>query len=288
MNDLTSILDESSSLAVVVGGFQFTEGPVWNPHSHDLLFSDIPASRTFCLNAGVLSVAREDSNKANGNTFDLEGRLISCEHLTSSVVRLEHDGSRTILASHFEGRELNSPNDVIVDSRGDIYFTDPVFGRTEEAMGRTRDIVQSVRGVYRVTSDASAPELIIASRDAPNGLCLSVDERFLFVNDTTTDEIWRFEMADELPLVGQLWAHPVGEAPGSVDGMKFDAAGNLYCTGPGGVFVYSPDAELLGVIAVPEPVGNFTWGDPDLLTLYLCASTTLYSVRVTVPGIPLF
>ncbi len=289
MNHLTSIVDESSALEVAVGGFSFTEGPVWNPRSQSLLFSDIPANRTYRLAGGQLSVARAESNKTNGNTYDREGRLISCEHLTSSVVRIENDGSRTTLASHYQGQELNSPNDVIVDSRGAIYFTDPVFGRTEEAMGQTREILQPVRGVYRITNDAREPELLIADRDAPNGLCFSENEQFLFVNDTTSNEIWRYELKHGSVLAGGgLWARPTGDASGSVDGMKIDSDGNLYCTGPGGVFVYSRDASLIGVIAVPEPVGNFAWGGADLRTLYLCASTTVYSLRVRVAGIPLF
>ncbi len=284
---MRTILAEGESLVTIVDGFDFTEGPVWHPVDGYLVFSDIPANRIYRWQSDVLGVVRDPSNKTNGNAFDLEGRLVSCEHVTSRVVRTELDGTITVLADRFDGAELNSPNDVIVDRAGDVYFTDPVFGRVEAPMGVVRPIPQPVRGVYRWESGGRLTR-IIDDFDAPNGLCLSLDERHLFVNDTTFNHIRRFELADGVATGGEVWAVVDGEGPGSADGMKLDSAGNLYCTGPGGVFVFDPSGAPLGVIRVPEAVGNFTWGAEDLRTLYLCASTSVYAIRTLVPGLRAF
>lgn len=283
------ILDEGATLQTLADGFLFTEGPVWHPVERYLLFSDIPASRTYRWETGrVPTVVRDPSNKTNGNAFDRSGALLSCEHVTSRLVRTESDGTQTVLADSYRGRELNSPNDVIVDRAGIIYFTDPVFGRELGTMGVVRPVPQPVRGVYRLDERSGELALLIDDFVAPNGLCLSLDERHLFVNDTEFDHVRRFELVDGEAVGGDVWAVAEGEGPGSVDGMKFDSEGNLFCTGPGGVFVWAPDGTELGLIEVPEAVGNFAWGGDDLRTLFLCASTTVFTVRVAVPGIPAF
>jgi gluconolactonase len=284
---LASVLGGDHALGVVQSGFMFTEGPVWHPDGY-LVFSDIPASTMYRWDAdhGV-QVFKRPSHKTNGNTLDRQGRLVSCQHLTSRVVRAEHDGTETVLADSFGGAELNSPNDVIVSSDGTVYFTDPDFGRVLDDMGAVRDVPQAVRGVYRFDEMTGVLTRIIDDCAEPNGLCLSLDERYLYVNDTARGHIRRFTVGETSEAGSVIWAHPEGTGAGSVDGMKFDSMGNLYCTGPGGVFVYDAEAVLLGVIAVPEAVGNFTWGGSDLRTMFFCASTTVYSCPVLVPGLAL-
>jgi gluconolactonase len=263
-------------------GLEFTEGPVWDASDSSVVFSDIPASTLYRWTAeDGLRVLLHPSNKTNGNARDGHGRLISCEHETSRLVRREADGTVAVLADSYGGRPLNSPNDVIVDSASRIYFTDPDFGRTEARMGRLRPVPQAVRGVYRLDSNG-ALQLLDAGLGAPNGLCLSLDERELFVNDTMTGRIHRIPLS--APDASEVWAEISGEGPGSADGMKLDSVGNLYCTGPGGIHVLDPDARHLGVIPVPEAVGNFTWFGAELRSLFICASTRVYVCDVVTPG----
>jgi gluconolactonase len=285
LNDV--VADEP--LQHVAGGFLFTEGPVWHPLEGHLTFNDIPGSATFRLDAsGTVSTLRSPTNKANGNAYDRQGRLVSCEHASSRVVRLEDDGGVTVLAERFEGKELNSPNDVVVASDGSLYFTDPVYGRTMEWVGLLREPELSVRGVYRFDAQSQELTLVADDFDGPNGLCFSLDERFLFVNDSEHTHVRRLRLEDGRAVDSELWATPTGAGEGIVDGLKIDSAGNIYCTGPGGVHVFDPDGRCLGVILVPEVVGNFTWGDADLRTLYLCATSSVYTCRTKIPGLPAF
>ena len=188
------------------------------------------------------------SNKVNGTTLDGEGRQVLCEHSTSSLVRLERDGSRTVLATHWDGKELNSPNDVVLRSDGQIYFTDPPYGRWP-GFGVERDRELDICGVYRIDG-AGDLHLEVDDFNKPNGLCFSVDESVLYINDTEEQTIRRFAVAADGSLSGGdvlfEMPGPMEYARGVPDGMKLDAAGNLWCTGPGGVWVVSPDGEHLG------------------------------------------
>jgi gluconolactonase len=269
-------------------GFGFSEGPVWDPAGF-LLFSDMPGDvrRRWDEQAGVVEVARP-SNKSNGMAFDADGRLVICEHSTSRVIRHEHDGSVTLLASHTGGRELNSPNDVIVSFDGSILFSDPTYGRTA-AFGVEREPELEVRGVYRVGPDGGEPELIAGDFAQPNGLCWSPDESVLYVNDTERGHIRTFVRDSDGHLAaGGVFADGiVSDAdPGVVDGMKVDALGNVYVTGPGGYWVFEPTGTRIGVIEVPEPAGNLNWGGRDWSTLYLTASSSLYRIEMRVAGAP--
>jgi gluconolactonase len=273
------------------GGFRFTEGPVWRAQDGVLIFSDIPGDCLYSFTPGsdVVEIFRAPSNKTNGNCLDREGRLVSCEHATSRVVRQEPDGRMTKLASHYAGLELNSPNDVVVDSSGRLYFTDPPYGRFagEGALlgvGIPREEQQSVRGVYRLDPRDGAIVRVIEDFKEPNGLCLAENGAVLFVNDTSRMHIRRFEVQNEGVSGGQVWAVLEGDEPGVPDGMKIDVEGNLFCTGPGGVHVFAPNGQILGVIRVPEVAGNFTWGDADRKTLYICATSSVYSFRTLVAG----
>ena len=270
-------------------GFDFTEGAVWNHVEGHLIFSDMPGNvmRKWTPADGV-QVFRQPSNMANGNTYDVQGRLITCEHANSRVTRTEHDGSTTVLAAHYEGKELNSPNDVIVKSDGSIYFSDPSFGRMEY-YGVLREPELDFRGVYRLDPESGALRLLVDDFDQPNGLTFSLDERRLFINDTMQGHIRVFDVdADGWLSNGRVWAELTGDRDGLADGMKIDTEGNLYTAGPGGVQVFAPDATCLGVIYVPQGVANFTWGDADLRSLFINAGTALYRTRVNVPGRSLF
>ncbi|TCR85886.1 SMP-30/gluconolactonase/LRE family protein [Rhizobium sp. BK376] len=278
-----------SALETLASGLGFTEGPVWHPYEKWLVFSDMPENRMYVRQlSGVIEDFRRPSNKANGNTLDREGRLLTCEHATSSVTRLEPDGSTTVLATHYQGKELNSPNDIVVATGGAIYFTDPTFGRMEY-YGIPRDPELSFRGVYRVDPDGSGLTLLASDFDQPNGLCFSLDESRLFVNDTERQHIRVFNVTPQGELIGgAVWAETKGEEPGAPDGMKIDSRGNLYCCGPGGIHVFDPSGNALGVIRTPEPCANFAFGDDDLMSLYITASSSLHRLRVRVPGLRLF
>ena len=267
-------------------GIGFGEGPVWDRAGKRLILSDMKQDHMRSWRAGEgLSTFRKPSNKANGNTYDRQGRLLSCEHATSRVVRQEKDGSMTVVASHHGGKELNSPNDIVVKSDGAIYFSDPTYGRIREDVGVPRELQLTFRGVYRVAGEGAPAQLLAADFEQPNGLCFTLDEKRLFVDDTMLGHIRVFDVAADGTLGGgRVWAELTGEGEGRPDGMKFDSAGNLYCTGPGGVHVLDREARCLGVIRTPERVTNIAWGDGDLRSLYMTGITALYRVRVKVPG----
>ena len=270
-------------------GFAFTEGPVWHPREKHLTFSDMPGDHMRRWTAaGGIQTFRQPSNMANGNTYDRAGRMLTCEHATSRVTRTEPDGRISVLATHYDGKQLNSPNDIVERSDGGIYFTDPTFGRMPY-YGVERAPELAFRGVYRVEENGSGPTLLADDFGQPNGLCFSHDETRLFVNDTEREHIRVFTVGNGGLLSGGIvWAEVTGTGEGAPDGMKIDRDGNLYCCGPGGLHVFTPDARCLGVIRVPEVVANFTWGDDDLRSIFLTASTSLYRVRTMTPGVALF
>jgi len=279
------LVGSDAALERVATGFGFTEGPVWDVKRGFLIFSDMKDDHMRCYSDRTgIRTYRRPSNKANGNTFDRNGRLVSCEHATSRVVREETDGSISLLATHYGDHEFNSPNDIVVKTDGSIYFTDPTYGRTREDLGVLRDLQLPFRGVYRIAPDGKV-QLLADDFEQPNGLCFSCDETRLFVNDTARRHIRMFEVAANGSLKnGRLWAETTGAAIGFPDGMKVDSADNLYCTGPGGIHVFAPDAQCLGVILTPEKAANFAWGGDDLCSLYITALTSLYRVKTRVPG----
>ncbi|HEY4164204.1 MAG TPA: SMP-30/gluconolactonase/LRE family protein [Dongiaceae bacterium] len=279
------VVGDAVSFEQLGSGFLFTEGPLWHARDHYLLFSDMPGNRIRRWSAkDGIHPFRDPSNMSNGLAWDRQGRLLACEHATSRVTRTESDGSLTAIASHHDGKELNSPNDIVVKSDGGIYFTDPTYGRAE-FYGLPREPVLAFRGVYRADPESRKLTLLADDFTQPNGLCFSLDERQLFVNDTERQHIRVFDVAENGALTNsRIWAETVGQEPGAPDGMKIDSAGNLYCCGPGGIHVFNPAARCLGVIRVPEYTANFNWGDPDLRSLFITASTSLYRIRVKVPG----
>jgi len=297
------VVGDGVELERVATGFGFTEGPIWHPTEHFLVFSDMnhDHQRRWSEAAGVTTF-RQPSNKANGSAFDRQGRIVTCEHASSRVVRIEADGSEFVLASHHDGKELNSPNDIVVKSDGALYFTDPTYGRIREDIGLLRNTELAHRGLYRIDPADGSLRLLVADFWQPNGLCFSIDESRLFVNDTPRFHIRVFDVAADGSVGnGRVWAETLdaqGEKPDGrraktatgmkPDGMKVDSEGNLYVVGPGGVHVFDTNAVSLGVILMPEHTTNFVFGDADFRSLYVTASTSVYRVRVNVPGLPAF
>ncbi len=287
-----AIVDLAVPVKQLGTGFIFTEGPVWHPVERHLLFSDMPGDvrRRWSDAGGIEEVARP-SNKGNGLTYDAELNLLVCEHATSTVTRFSPDGKREVLASHFEGWELNSPNDICVQSDGSVYFTDPTFGRMEH-FGVPRPLEMGFQGVYRLPPGhrpGDEAQLVCdrALFGQPNGLCFAPGERHLYVNDTAQANIRRFELAADGSLVnGQVFAEGIqdDDRAGRPDGMKVDAGGNLYVTGPGGIWVYDPAGTKLGELVFPEGVANMHWGGDGWRTLFACARTSLYAIAMKVSG----
>lgn len=286
---LHEVIDPQADLKHLLTGFKFCEGPIWHPTEKHLRFSDIIGNSIYQWNTtDGLQDIRPNSHLANGNTYDKQGRMLTCHHASSRVTRAEPDGATTIIASHYDGKQLNSPNDIVVKSDGMIYFTDPTSGR-EARVGipRPRDLPYS--GVYRVHPDTHELTLLVDDFAKPNGLCFSLDEKQLYVNDTARFHIRVFDVKDDGTLAnGRVWAETTGNGAGVPDGMKFDSAGILFSCGQGGIHVFAPDATCLGVILMPEQVTNFCWGDDDLRSLYITGITTVYRLRMQVAGLPLF
>lgn len=279
------LIDEHAPVRQVAHGCTFTEGPVWHPVDHYLLFSDMPADTRRRLDRAGVREVMKPSNKANGLTYDAELNLIACEHATSSVARFRPDGTREVLATHFDGKELNSPNDLCVKSDGSIWFTDPWYGRMPH-YGVERPRQLGFQGVYRLRPGGQ-PELMVDryTFTQPNGICFCPDESKLYVNDTEQANIRVYRVAPDGSLKdGRIFASGIRDSllSGLPDGMKCDAEGNLWCTGPGGVWVYAPEGTLIGKVSVPEHPANLHWGGPDWRTLYVAATTSVYAVDVKV------
>jgi len=280
------IVGAEVTVETLATGIGFGEGPVWDRAGKRLIFSDMKHDHMRSWRAGEgITTFRKPSNKANGNTYDRQGRLLSCEHATSRVVRQEPGGAMTVIASHFQGKALNSPNDIVVKSDGAVYFSDPTYGRIREDVGVPRPLELGFRGFYRVAADGAPAQLLADDFEQPNGLCFSLDEKRLYVNDTMRGHVRAFDVrADGALAGGRVWSELTGEGEGRPDGMKIDSAGHLYCTGPGGVHVIDAAGRCLGVIRTPGRVTNIAWGDDDLRSLYMTGITALYRARVTVPG----
>jgi gluconolactonase len=287
--EILRLIEREAPVEQLCTGFRFAEGPIWNQAEQCLYFSDMPGDvrRRWSAKDGVVEL-RRPSQKCNGMTYDAAGNLYVCEHVTSSVVVERPDGTRQVLAAQWQGKTLNSPNDVVVRSDGSVYFTDPTYGRTP-VFGLERKQELDFQGVYRVASDGT---LHCEANDfgEPNGLCFSPDERILYVNDTTRAHIRAFDVAPDGSLSGsRFFITGVGTGDydeGVVDGMKCDELGNVYVTGPRGFWVISPQGKHLGVIRMPEIAGNLNWGGRNWDELYCACSTSLYRVRMKVRGNP--
>lgn len=269
----------------LAGGFLFTEGPVWHPDGY-LLFSDCntaDAIMKWAPGQGV-STYRKPAGPPNGLAFDPQGRLLVCE-TGLRVSRTEKDGRIITLALRFEGRRLNSPNDIVVRSDGAIYFTDPTYGMRAPDASTPGDIPLEHRGLYRI-SPQGALSLLDADYQQPNGVALSPDEARLYVTDSERMDIHVYDVLPDGSLANRRLFAEVRERgkEGVPDGLKTDVRGNVYTSGPGAVWVYAPDGELLGKIPVPEVPANVAFGGPGHRDLFITARTGLYRVRVKTPG----
>jgi len=281
-----SLIDANAGMRAVASGCIFTEGPIWHPRDHYLLFSDMPGDTRRRFDAKGVRQQAKPSNKGNGMTYDAALNLLVCEHATSTVARFAGGvgGKREVLASHFEGPELNSPNDIVVGKDGSIYFTDPTYGRMPH-YGVERPLQLGFQGVYRIAPGGELHLLVEKGMfTQPNGLCFSPDEKLLYVNDTDQTNIRVFDVDNGKLKNMRVFASGITDPqkPGVPDGMKCDAEGNIWVTAPGGLWVYSPAGELLGKIAVPEFPANLHWGQADWRTLFITATTSVYAVDVKV------
>ena len=301
---LDEIVTPGTKIEKLAGGFLFTEGPVWVPRTADsdgyLLFSDPNNNIIYRWTPdGQLSIYRTKSGYAgadigeygqpgsNGLTLDREGRLTINQHGYRRVVRLEKNGQLTVLADQFEGKRLNSPNDLVYKSDGALYFTDPPSGLPKFFDDPRKELPYS--GVFRVSPDGKQVKLLTTELKGPNGLAFSPDEKYFYLDnwDEKKKIIMRYEVNSDGTLANGKVFFDMTSAPGedALDGLKVDQKGNLYVSGPGGLWVISPEGKHLGTISGPEHPHNFAWGDDDGKTLYLCARTGLYRIRLNVPGI---
>lgn len=289
-----ALVPADAQIEKVAGGFGFAEGPVWT-RQNSLLFSDIPGNAIMRLTpAGVATPFRTPIYYgmgyrqgfhigSNGLTLDKEGRVVIAEHGNRRITRLEVTGELTVLADKFEGKRLNSPNDIVVKSDGGIYFTDPPYGLPQQNTDPAKEIPYS--GIYRILNGKI--ELLTKDVQWPNGIGFSPDERFLYVaNSDAMNRVWmRFEVLPNGMLgTGSVFYRVPADAPGGIpDGLKLDTNGNLYGTGPGGVWIISPAGTLLGRIEPPEVAANVGWGD-DGKTLYMTARSSVYRIKLTAAG----
>ena len=294
MNGLTQILEQSEAERLA-SGFVFTEGPLWHPDGF-YYFVDVRASKFYRLKPGsAAELLRENTGEGNGTTFDLQGRLIVCEGDDRRLTRMGPDGKVETLVDNYQGGRFNRPNDVICHSNGCLYFTDPDKRRPyheREIPGPAGlDNLWDGARVYRLAPEGGLPGgglTLLANCEYPNGLALSPDERTMYVANTRSTQYIHAIRLDAMGnMVGRsIFADLSGTEPGIPDGLKVDSIGRVYCTGPGGIWVMVPDGRRIGVIRWPEQAVNFAFGGPDLRTLLCCAHTSVYTLRVKVPGNP--
>ena len=288
-NYLPDVL-ETTEAEKVATGFVFTEGPLWHPDDF-WYFVDLRPNRLHKIKLGQKPELVRTTEGGNGTTFDLQGRLIVCEGDARRVTRTDASGTVTALADNYKGGRFSRPNDVVCHSNGSIYFTDPDKRRPyheREIPGRAGDNnLWDGAGVYRVAADGTVSQ--IANCEYPNGLAFSPDERTLYVANTRSS---KYIHAIKLDAAGNMVSRSVftdmneGAEPGIPDGLKVDSIGRVYCTGPGGIWVMDPSGKHVGTIQWPEQAVNFAFGGPDMRTLFCCAHTSVYTLRVKVPGSP--
>jgi gluconolactonase len=290
---LDKLIDRDQDFRLIGSDFGFTEGPAWNPAGNYLMFSDIPGDRRWRWSEqhGMELVAWP-TYKGNGMAYEPDGSLLVCEQVTSSLIRIRPDGLRQVVAFHYRGKYLNSPNDVIVRSDGSIYFTDPNYGRWDLPVGVGRKCELDFQGVYRVPPGGGDVELVVAEREfeQPNGLAFSPDETILYVNDR--QDVKAYDVAPDGSLSNvRTVRDQMGSAGtpgnGNPDGMECDALGNIWSTARGGIWVIAPSGDLLGIIETPEVAGSLAWGGEDMRSLFVCTSTTMHVIRTKVGPAPI-
>jgi gluconolactonase len=295
------IVHDSRFAALVIGhaqleklatGCRWSEGPAYFAAGRYLVWSDIPNDRLmrFDETDGSVSIFRQPSNNANGNTTDGDGRLVTCEHLTRRVTRTEHDGSITILADRFEGKRLNSPNDLVVKSDRSIWFTDPTYGIDSDYEGNQATSEVGASNVYRIDPETADVVAVVRGRVKPNGLAFSPDEKTLYVADTGASHrpglpvtITAYSVdSDGVSVGGPTTFATCPE--GFFDGFRCDIHGNIWTSAGRGVFCYAPDGVHIGTIPIGEIVGNVCFGAPKRNRLYICGQTSLYAIYLNTRG----
>ncbi len=301
LTDSFEVIDERFR-ALVIGnvhveklftGCRWAEGPAYFSAGRYLVWSDIPNNRIMRWDEtdGSVSVFREPADNSNGNTRDRQGRLVTCHHLARAVVRTEHDGSRTVLASHYQGKRLNSPNDLVVKSDESIWFTDPSYGIDLEYEGVSTASEIGACHVYRIDPQSGAVEAVATDFEKPNGIAFSPDESLLYIVDTGYSHGNHFPRhirvfnvgADGKSLSGSR-VFATSEV-GMFDGLRLDVHGNVWTSSGDGVRCYAPDGTLLGRIRIPEVVANCCFGGPKQNRLFICGTTSLYSVFLNTRGV---
>jgi gluconolactonase len=310
---IDQIIRKDAKLERVATGFTWVEGPVWVDGT--LYFAEIPSNsiRRWTPGSGVTMFLTPSGYKgsaayggpesgSNGMTLDARGRLTVAGHAQRNVYRFESlhaDSPITILADSYQGKKLNSPNDLVYSSDGSLYFTDPPYGlRTQKDTDPEKE--QKVSGVYRIPDaleqkSGSEParselQLLVTDLPRPNGIAFSPDEKYLYVDNSEPKKIWmRYRVQPDGNLTdAKLFYDATSDTrPGGPDGMKVDEKGNVYSTGPGGIWIFSPEGKPLGTIVMPEKSANVAWGGPDRKTLYITASTSIYKIRLMIAGAPL-
>ena len=265
-------------------GCRWTEGPAYFAAGRYLIFSDIPNDRTLRWDevTGAVGVFRQPSGYANGHTVDRQGRLVSCEHGTRRVTRTEHDGSVTVLADRYRGKRLNSPNDVVERADGSVWFTDPGYGIDSDYEGHRADSEIGACHVYRADPGSGQLDVVAADFNRPNGLAFTADEQQLYISDSEERHIRRFTVTAAGGLAGGDVFARCGT--GTFDGLRVDSDGRVWAAAGDGLHCFDPDGTLLGKLHVPETVANLAFGGPRRNQLFLTATTSLYSLRVTVTG----
>jgi len=273
------VVDHNAKLETVAAGFGFTEGPMWDPAGF-LYVSDEEINKIFKVGPDGHKEELITLGDPDGNTFDRQRRLIDCASVLRAIIEVTPDGKYKILADHYEGKKFNSPNDVIVGPDGALYFTDPTL---DLVAGEKQEI--PFQGVYRLGDDG-AVRLLTKDLSQPNGLAFSLDGKRFYVDDSEKRTIRVYDVAGDGSLVnGRIFGEePGGKGDGVPDGIKVDKTGNLYVTGPKGIWVWDSSGHHLGTIALPEQPANLAWGDTDYRTLYITATTSLYRLRMKVRG----
>ena len=284
---LERLVPREAPLDRIHHGMSFGEGPLWDRRDGTFLWVDIVGDTIWRWQpgAGARPFIRP-SGKANGLTFDREGRLCVAGWASRSVWRVEADGVVTTLASHYRGLKINSPNDIVVRSDGSIYFTDSPGALYNVGMAAA-DLQQYLdfQGVFRIAPDG-AVDAVVTDTVYPNGLAFTPDESVLYVNDTRLGEIRAYDMrADGRCGPMRLFHKLTGSEPGIADGMKVDREGNVYCTGPGGIHVIAPDGRLLGRLRIPDHCTNLAWGGDDWRSLFITTYHSVFRTRVNLPGV---
>ncbi|WBV43247.1 SMP-30/gluconolactonase/LRE family protein [Pseudoroseomonas cervicalis] len=283
----------NSAVQKLAGGCAWAEGPVWFGDQRALYWSDIPNDRILRWDEATEQVAvfRKSSNNANGNTRDRQGRLVTCEHLTRRITRTEYDGSITVLADRYDGKRLNSPNDVVVKSDGSIWFTDPTFGIAGYVEGEKAD-PELPHAVYRVDGQSGAVTMVTDALAGPNGLAFSADEKILYIVESRAEprRIVGFDVAEDGRISNQRTIVQ-GEPGDTPDGFRIDTEGNLWCGwGMGdaerdGVRVFSAEGKPLGHIDLPERCANLCFGGRHRNRLFMASSRSIYAVYVNAQGL---